>query len=93
MSTFFGLEIPQYISTDLTIFPNPGNGLFYVRITNPQDEYSLDVFNSAMSKVFSIDVFCPEYSDRIDLSGMTKGFYFIRLTGANSLIIEKIVIE
>jgi uncharacterized delta-60 repeat protein len=89
----FGLEIPQYISTDLTIFPNPGNGLFYVRITNPQDEYSLDVFNSAMSKVFSIDVFCPEYSDRIDLSGMTKGIYFIRLTGANSLIIEKIVIE
>ena len=91
---------PQQEKEDLNviIFPNPSNGNFNMNISgienlNYENYYSVaDVLgNLILTKFF--DIKNNRYHENINLSGLPKGIYFIKLYVNGQNIIKKIVIN
>lgn len=78
----------QQIAT-FSIFPNPGNGKFSITLSN-EGTYNLSVLNSQGLQMFTTAV---SGSQNLDLSALSKGVYFIRLSNASSVSVEKLVIR
>ena len=71
------------------IFPNPGNGQIFVTLNN-DGNFNLSVSNSQGQQVFSTVI---SGSQNLDLSALSKGVYFIRISNESSVSIEKMVIR
>ena len=65
---------------DYTIFPNPNNGNFTIRLNqNDEQQGLLNIYNSAGKLVYSKQV---RYSDGIisvPNAGLSKGTYFLQI--------------
>lgn len=84
------LSVNEKSISNVTIYPNPSNGLVYMK--GMETIKSVAVYNSLGQKSASFD---NNYStsNKIDLSG-NKGVYFIRLTDKDGLTItEKVIIK
>lgn len=78
---------------NVNIFPNPGNGVFYLNSTKSSTKNSVDVYNISGQKVYSSQLNNLN-QQRIDLSKLSNGVYTIRITTDSfvenhSLIISK----
>jgi len=94
---------PESIKDDLRlmVYPNPGNGVFNVVISNHDSDNLQIVVTDVLGNVvysekssFSGNIF----KDQIDLSGVSKGVYFISVTlvGSETLLgsaVQKLVIN
>jgi len=81
--------------TAFNIFPNPSRGIFHLTVSNSQGAVNLSVLDLQGKMVYS-DVLLSKsgkISHQIDLSGYAKGIYFLRLTGDQTTMVEKIVIR
>jgi hypothetical protein len=77
----------------VTILPNPSDGMFYLETKNiSSDPIELQVMDLTGRIVFEIE---PAISKKfeIDLSGQSKGMYFVRIKSGEGLLIRKIVIQ
>ena len=67
----------------VSIYPNPSHGLFTLECQHCKEAQQLSVISSEGVEVFSKNI--PErkssLKESIDLSGLSKGIYFIRLSG------------
>jgi hypothetical protein len=72
-----------------SIFPNPGNGQIFVNLAK-EGIYTLSVSSSQGQQVFSTVI---SGSQNLDLSALSKGVYFIRVSNETSVSIEKMVIR
>lgn len=79
------LTIPDFNqnSSALIVYPNPTNGI--LNIKKVSDPKKIEVFNLTGSTVYK-----DKFTDKLDLSFLTKGVYFVR-TDLNQTV--KIVIE
>lgn len=96
-STIVGLKENKR-ETNFSIYPNPTNSneisLFYV-ITN-EDKYEITVLNTVGQIVRTKSLnnqTTGMYSETIDLNGLEKGLYFIKLKGNNNEGTQKIIIQ
>jgi hypothetical protein len=66
----------------VSIYPNPSHGLFTLECQQCKEAQNLSVISSEGVEVFSKNI--PEskssLKESIDLSGLSKGIYFIRLS-------------
>jgi len=79
----------------LTVFPNPNNGQFTIKINSPtQKRVNLMVFNNLGSLVASsqIDV-NGTISKTVDLSHLSKGIYYLRLQTSDDVVMRKVIIQ
>ncbi len=89
---FIGInENPALRNVD--IFPNPGNGIFYLNSNKSSRNNSVDIYNISGQKVYSSQL-NNLHQQRIDLSKQSNGVYTIRITSDSyvenhSLIINK----
>lgn len=74
-------------SSRFSIYPNPSNGIFNIRV---DVRYELVVTNVQGQQVFSSLI---ESNTNLDLSDQPAGIYFVRLTNNTQTLIERIVIE
>ena len=78
------------------ISPNPSNGTFILNITNAQKENVLmEVLNAEGKVVFSEKIRnnSQEISKNFDLTNLSKGIYFVRLTAGSSNTVQKLIIQ
>jgi len=75
-------EVPR--NDELNIYPNPSTGLFKI---DYQNVLSIEITNSAGKLVLS----CSE-PDYFDLSGFSKGVYFVKALNAEGINIKSIVL-
>lgn len=68
------------------IYPNPAKNI----INFPSD---LNITNAEIINPVGEVIYSEDNSNSIDVSGISKGFYFIRLTSYKNTFIEKIIIE
>lgn len=76
------------------IYPNPGNGIFNLLIkADKHDFFQLNVMNVLGSTVFSkqTETVSEELSTSLDLSGLSKGVYFLSIQGNKSQQLIKII--
>lgn len=73
------------------IYPNPCKGMFTVKSANMDKEAVLSIYNILGDKIF----FKEKLSnfEQIDLSGYTKGMYFVKLQSAKGISIVKVIVE
>lgn len=76
---------------DISIFPNPSQGLFNISNTSNFQNVKFDVFNTCGQKIWSGNLLRGE--NTIDLSDFPKGVYIGSITNGQSNFFEKLVIE
>jgi hypothetical protein len=83
------------MNTDLNIFPNPATGI--INITFNQNSgalQSISVTNMIGQELQNMNTSGSQANDySIDLSGMSKGIYFVRCNFASGIVTRKIVLQ
>jgi hypothetical protein len=72
----------------ISVYPNPSNGLLNIRSSNIIN--SIELYNN-----LGVLVSNPEmmYNNQIDLSGLSKGIYFLKVSDGKQYHTEKVIIE
>jgi dipeptidyl aminopeptidase/acylaminoacyl peptidase len=79
-------------SSDISIFPNPGNGLMNVSFSKTTQQATIEIYNLLCALVFS-KTFHNTISETIDLTGNSAGIYVVRAFVDGELLNKKICIE
>lgn len=83
------LSLNENSVNNLTVFPNPSNGLF--TITGSTDEVSVTIFNSFGSEVQHLNqVAMPAL---VDLTSKPKGVYLLKIETEKTVSYQKLVID
>jgi type IX secretion system substrate protein len=78
----------------LNIFPNPTTGIVSIVFDNSADELrQVNVFNMVGQEVLNVMEVQRNGYYSIDLSGMSKGMYFINCTFATGTVTRKILLQ
>lgn len=80
---------------NLTIYPNPTNGVFTIEMRDVQtDVYTIKVTNVLGQKVFeSANSISGLHKENIDLSAFQKGVYLIEIKNSTATVAERIIVE
>ena len=80
---------------NLSIYPNPTNGVFTIEMRDVQtDVYTIKVTNVLGQKVFESDYLISGlHKENIDLSAFQKGVYLIEIKNSTATIAERIIVE
>jgi hypothetical protein len=73
----------------LQIYPNPSNGIIYLRALNAQWDSEIEIYNLQGQLIFESNHFESE----IDLSNQPKGMYTVKLKSDNDVFVEKIILK
>lgn len=80
-----------------TAYPNPASENVNLHfVTAKTENYHVDVVNTLGQTVKTIDFNNLQpgmYNENIDLSGLTKGIYFVKVKGKNAEGVQKIMIQ
>jgi hypothetical protein len=94
-SITFPLGIQESSSTnDLSMFPNPTSGSFYVQRNNghhPFENYQVSVYNALGETVYSSQLNSDK--SEIDLSKEADGIYFVQLTSERGTTTKKLILN
>jgi Secretion system C-terminal sorting domain len=93
-SPLTGIQLPGRL-LDFQIYPNPNQGQFQVLINNPgRQAGNLGIFTAEGALLFQRPL--PVVSRslvQVDLPGLSKGIYFVRIETAASVFTQKIIIQ
>ena len=74
--------------------PNPNNGIFTVTVNSTENQFNkLSVFNLLGKEIMSDIISNNNYKKVINLEGLTKGIYLVKISGASQTLFKKVVIE
>lgn len=83
----------ENIKSDITVYPNPTQGLFDINYPSIKNESGqLNIFDSTGKTIYT-DLFNGSYAKKIDLSTRAKGIYFIVILAEGQRVVKKIVLE
>lgn len=81
---------------EVTITPNPSDGKFYVEINNLlTKELQVELFDLNGKRIFEVfeDNFIGNYVESFDQTHLPKGIYFLKFSTANSVQVNRVVIQ
>lgn len=70
------------------IYPNPGNGIFQLKFSNPENITSLSV-----TDIFGKVIFTPKEKNQVDMSAYPAGIYLLNIDTTTGRVIKKLVKE
>ncbi|MEZ0128701.1 T9SS type A sorting domain-containing protein [Flavobacterium sp. LBUM151] len=77
-------------SNEITIYPNPSDGNFYVGFDNLDTTYSIEIVSFAGQKVFEKQ---NTTDSAVSVSHLAKGIYIVQIITDSKTIIKKIIIN
>ncbi|AUS05577.1 zinc-dependent metalloprotease [Pseudotamlana carrageenivorans] len=77
----------------LKFFPNPTKGVLYMHGADAARVESLWVYDLSGRTVFEKIDFIPSSKEVIDLSSMSKGVYFVKVSGKDGALTKKIILD
>ena len=79
---------------NVAVYPNPGNGLFFINFDTPANQNAdLIVFNVQGKKVLERSILENTNSINIDLSNNGKGLYLLYIKDGSSVNVTKLVVK
>lgn len=76
---------------DLLVYPNPSNGTFNVSAGNNQ--FDINIYNIQGRLIYTEKAIPANTIKEINLKGMPRGIYFLRITGNNEVKTSKLLIQ
>lgn len=77
---------------EISIYPNPSNGIFIFDLTQTKEQFALiTIYNALGQKVYQKNSI-PETVNEINLSNLPSGYYYAQITGGNSNV-QKVLIK
>ena len=73
-----GISSPEY--QNISVFPNPSDGLFFIELENRDLVFPVEVYNSTGKNIMNVT------GSQIDLSSYPQGIYFIRFFDKNKIL-------
>jgi len=82
------------VNNSISVFPNPTNGNVKVTLTMPKEgDYKLSVSDVLGRTMFADEIHITgTYNGNIDMSGYSKGIYFISVKDGSFLAVKKVVV-
>ena len=72
------------------VFPNPVSTILNITLNDVSPNRRLKIFNSRLQLVHELEL---KESTGVDVSGFSRGLYYIELTSLNSVIRQVVVLE
>jgi len=90
-----GIEKIKMHDISLSVFPNPNNGQFTLKVESTvAKQMNVVIFNSLGSLIYSEQLnINGTLTKNMNLSNLSKGVYFIRLQTNDDVVIRKIIIQ
>jgi hypothetical protein len=89
-SFFEPAVIPENELLQITISPNPASDFIHISIDEPFTNGRLTIYSNGGTPVINRSISIP--SERIDVSGLQKGIYFLQITIDGKMAIRKVVV-
>ncbi|TVR82512.1 MAG: T9SS C-terminal target domain-containing protein [Chitinophagaceae bacterium] len=93
--TNVGLEdFSGQLKLDVSVYPNPSDGLFYVEVDIPQSsKLDLSVYNSLGQRMIQKDYITVNNNAvlPLDLSGLENGLYILKLRSGDAYIVHRLI--
>jgi hypothetical protein len=90
-----GIEENKFIS-GLNIYPNPVTGLLNIEFTSQEEtEFIISVFNPLLQLIHhkNIQVMAGRNYEMLDMTGLSSGVYYLRISSKSGRIVRKIVVR
>lgn len=78
---------------DIAIYPNPSNGIFNITKNSAISITKVRVFDTNAKLLKEINTEITDQNNAIDLSGLSKGMYFMELSNNSDQTVKKIIID
>lgn len=91
-----GIDDLDYSELNLIISPNPNDGRFNLQLENiDTGKYQMQIFNEFGGVILQkeLNISTSFYDEEIDLSGYSKGVYFIRVSNKKTITTQKIIVN
>jgi len=91
-----GIGIDELTVGSVSVFPNPTSGLFHVTVNNASfSELTMSVIDLQGKEVFSTmdKNITTGYNKEINLEGLSKGIYYLRLNTGTDMKVQKLIIQ
>lgn len=76
------------------VTPNPSFGIFTITVNSTEYVYNkLSIYNLLGKEIMSEVITNNNFKKVINLEGLTKGIYLVKISGANQTLFKKVVIE
>ena len=86
--------INQHLKNEIVVYPNPGNGLFFINLTEPaKGKINLMVFNAQGKKVLEKTIPANINAYPLDLSKAGKGLYLLYLKGSGAVNVARLIVK
>lgn len=86
-----GIGIEKEIDLGLSIYPNPGHGLFTLQVKSLSENSIMEVYSIDGSMVFSSTL--NKGTNHIDLQQLSSGVYTVIVKGAGTVLQQKVVVN
>lgn len=77
---------------NINIYPNPSQGEIYIDTANKTGSYILNVINICGTEIRNFNFMAERYPYILDLSQLTAGLYFLKLSCGDSYYLNRIVL-
>jgi len=84
------------LANGVVVYPNPNNGNFTLKINlNSSDVVDVKIYNTLNEVVYSKDKVetSRQFVQKINLNNYAKGLYYLQITGGETNIVKKIIIQ
>lgn len=86
--TTLGTSNPDIVKDDISIYPNPAQDVINIKLGKNASKFKVTIYSTAGQLVLT-----SENKSSIDISGLTKGVYLVKIDQANTPTIVKKVIK
>lgn len=83
----------EAIASEVKIVPNPSSGEFNIQLSENIKEGTYIVYDLTGKKVFDLPLNSSSEKQTIDLTGKTKGIYFLEINTGKEKITKKLVLQ